>query len=397
MRYKELIASLSSSIRLFIATRKRIYFIGFFFTFLITLNEVAKLAHNNFQIFSYGSLDFWRGINPYSGWNHLSLLGKQLDLFLYGPVFSILFTPFTLLPWWLGPFCWNFFTYSLFYWSVFTLPDEYDFVKKKLIFFYPLLTLFCTLLSLQFNPVIASLFLFSFTLLEKNKGFWAVMLILLSTFTKVYGIFQLTMLLFYPKLRNNVLSGILIAIVLLFLPVINIPPTELVDYYQSWISTVTSHSDASRFFSIYRIVCTYFKTLEPYMGFLSLAIFIMILTFTIFRLRSFKESFFCRARFLGILMSWVILFGLSSEKHTYVIAMTGYIIWYLSSRPDRLDRVLLWANFLFLGIMPIDILFPYKISSFVLAKLHLGVIVFSITWFIMVYKTFFLFYKVDDN
>ena len=87
-------------------------------------------------------------------------------------------------------------------------------------------------------------------------------------------------------------------------------------------------------------------------------------------------------------MSWAILFGLSSERHTYVIAMVGYAIWYLNIVPTILDKVLLWLNFVLLAIFPIDIICPWAVSNFVLAKLNMGVIIFAITWGVMVYKTF---------
>jgi hypothetical protein len=370
-------------------TKKSVYCIGFIFAFLITLKEALRLSYNNFQIFSYGSLDFWIGINPYSDWNHLSILGKPLDVFLYGPLFSILFTPFALLPGRLGVFCWNTFTYTLFYFSVFTLPDQFGFAQKKFIFFFTVLLLFASLLSVQFNPVVASLFLFSFTLLEKKKGFWAVLLIFLSGFTKVYGIFQLAMLIFYPGFRKNALYALLIGIVFIFLPLVHIPLNELAAYYQSWIIAVMNHSEALRFYSIYRPVCLICNSIEPFMGLISLGVLLIILSFTLIKLKLFKDSFSQRAQFLGILMSWVILFGVSSERHTYVIAMVGYAIWYLSSNPTRLDKVLLWINFILLGILPIDIICPWIISNFILAKLNLGVIVFAITWGIMVFKTFF--------
>ena len=375
----------------------RIYLFGYFISFLIVLKEVSRLTHNNFQIFSYGSLDFWAGINPYINWDHLSLLREPLDLFLYGPLFSILFTPFALLPEMLGPFLWNLFTYSLFFLSVFTLPYKFDFSDKKFIFFFSALTLACTLLSVQYNPVIAALFLFSFTLLEKNKGFWAVLLILLSAFTKVYGIFQLSMLLFYPEFRKNILYALAIGMVLLFLPLVNMSYPELYDYYLSWIMTVTNHSDASRFYSIYRPLCIYFKSIEPYMGFISLGIFMLIFSYTLLKIKAFRESFRLRAQYLGIIMSWIILFGLSSERHTYVIALVGYAIWYLNIQAVKLDKILLWTNFVLLGIMPVDIICPPFISSLILGKLHLGVIVFAITWFIMVYKTFAIHLRKENK
>jgi hypothetical protein len=124
------------------------------------------------------------------------------------------------------------------------------------------------------------------------------------------------------------------------------------------------------------------------MGFISLGVLLVILSFTLLKLKLFKESFLHRAQFLGILMSWAILFGVSSERHTYVIAIVGYAIWYLSSNPTGLDKALLWINFILLGILPIDLLCPWIVSNFILAKLNLGVIVFTITWGIMVYKTF---------
>jgi hypothetical protein len=383
-----IINNLSSIIKKLTKTQISVYLSGFFIAFLVTLKEVAKLSYNNFQIFSHGSLDFWKGINPYSDWNHLSILGNPLDVFLYGPLFSILFTPFALLPGWLGVFCWNTFTYTLFFISVFTLPDQFSFVRKKFIFFFAVLLLFRTLLSVQFNPVVASLFLFSFTLLEKKRGFWAVLLILLSGFIKVYGIFQLAMLLFYPGFWKNALYAIIIGIVLLLLPMIQIPATELADYYQSWIVTVINQSDASRFFSIYRPICLFYKSIEPFIGIISLGVFFLILFFTLLKLKLFKESFLYRAQFLGIIMSWAILFGISSERHTYVIALVGYAIWYLCSTPARSDKVLLWMNFVLLGILPIDILCPWVISDFILAKLNLGIIVFAITWGNMVFKTY---------
>ena len=385
-----LINNLLTVIKKLTNNQRSVYLIGFFFTFLITLKEATRLSYNNFQIFSYGSLDFWKGLNPYSDWHHLSILGKPLDLFLYGPLFSILFTPFALLPGWFGVFCWNIFTYSLFFFSIFTLPDQFRFIKKKFIFFFAVLLLFCTLLSVQFNPVVAALFLFSFTLLEKKMGFWAVLLILLSGFIKVYGIFQLAMLLFYPRFWKNALYCILIGIVLILLPLIHIPASELVAYYQSWVVTVMNHSDASRFYSIYRPVCLLGKAIEPYMGLISIGILLVILIFTLLKLKLFKESFLLRVQFLGIIMSWAILFGLSSERHTYVIAVVGYAMWYLCITPTRLDKVLLWLNFILLAILPVDILCPWVISNFILAKLNMGVIIFSITWGTMGYKTLIL-------
>ncbi len=378
-----------SKIKNLIKSKRRIYLIGFSVVFLISLRQAIRLVYKNFQIFSFGSLDFWGDVNPYLNWHHLSILGKPLDVFLYTPLFSILFTPFALLPGWLGIFCWNLFGYTLFYFSVYTLPNKFNFSNKNFIFLISVLLLFNTINAIQFNPVVASLFLFSYTLLEKKHGFWAVLLILLSGFTKIYGIFQLVMLLFYPKFWKNALYAVLIGIVLLLIPLIHLSPNELVLYYKYWIETIIKHSSTPlRFHSIYRPIYLIFNSVEQIKTIITLGVFFIIFLFTILRLKLFKESLLHRAQFLGILMSWTILFGFGTELHTYVIAMVGYAVWYLSSIPTKLDKILLWVNFILLAILPIDLLFPRVISHFIITRLNIGVIVFSITWFIMVYKTF---------
>ncbi len=378
-----------SRLNILTGTEKKIYFIGLIIAILVTSNEVIRQIYNNFQIFSHGSLDFWNGINPYSDWNHLSILGRQLDVFIYGPLFSILFTPFTFLPGWAGVYCWNIFTYTLFYFSVFTLPDRFSFNTKRFFFFFSSLLLFNTLLSVQFNPVVAALFLFSFTLLEKNRGFWAVLLILVSGFTKVYGIFQIIMLLFYPGLRRNILNSVLIGAFLFLLPLVRIPVQELFDYYNSWIVLVTGHLEAFNKYSIYRPFLAMDDSIASIIGFISLGVFAVISVFTLIKLKVFRESFILRAEYLGILMSWVILFSAGSERHTYVVAAAGYAIWYSCIYPSRPEKILLWLNLLLLGVLPVDLFCPMAVSDVILAKLHLGVIVFSITWLIMVKRTFF--------
>ncbi|OAD44747.1 glycosyltransferase family 87 protein [Polaribacter atrinae] len=378
-------------------TTKSIFLFGAFFAFAITLKEVLNLSYNNFQIFSFGSIDFWNGVNPYSNWNHLNLRGTPLDLFLYLPLFSILFTPFTIAPSWIGAFLWNFFTYTMFYTSIFNLPEKYNFKDKKFIFFISSLLLFATLLSMQFNPLIAAIFLFSYSALEKDKPFLAVFLILISGFTKVYGIFQLSMLIFYPKFWKKVLYGFAIGIVFFLLPLLKLNFNQLIPYYESWVNTISGHTRMQDFYSIYRPIYDFFPDINQIGSIISLVILLTLFVFSLFKKDLFIKNFSKRAQYLGVLMSYSILFGVGSELHTYVIAMVGYAIWYLFSKKNKLDKILLWINFFLLVIFPIDIFCPVTISKFILGKLHLGIIIFFITWLIMVYKTMMHKKNISNN
>lgn len=367
-------------------SQKSIFLFGLFFALIITLKEVINLSYNNFQIFYFGSIDFWEDINPYSNWNHLNLKGNNLDVFIYLPLFSILFTPFTILPTHLGALCWNFFTYYLFFLAVFNLPNQFK--NKKFIFFISCLLLFATMLSMQFNPIVVALFLFSYIFLEKKQSFLAILLICISGFTKVYGIFQLSMLIFYSKFWKNFLYATFIAILLFFAPIIRFNFTELIMYYQSWIKAISEHSKMENYYSIYRVIYSITPKINFYASKISMVVLFLIFILAVLNIKKFKKSFALRAQYLGILMSYVILFGLSSELHTYVIAMVGYAIWYVYNKKNTLDTTLLWINFFLLAVFPIDILCPLVISKFVLGKLHLGVLLFFTTWLIMIYKTF---------
>jgi len=372
-------------------TPKSIFLFGLFFAFAVTLKEVNSSSYNNFLIILYSTFDFWQGIDPYADWHHLDLKGRPLGVFIYLPLFSVLFTPFMIFPAWLGAFLWNFFTYSLFYKSIFSLPEKYNFTAKKFVFFITCLLLFATMLSMQFNPIVAAIFLFSYTALEKKNYFLAILLISISGLTKVYGIIQFSMFLFYPKFWKNAIYSIVVMLVLAAVPLIRYTPTELLALLSSWKEAITFHSTKQGgFYSIYRPFFQISDSIGNYATLISAVIFLLIVGLLLLKLKDFKTSFLKRAEYLGILMSWAILFSVGSELHTYVIAMTGYAIWYVHNSTTKIDRILLWINFFLLAVFPIDILVPTFISNVVLGKLHLGIIVFSITWFIMVYKTFFL-------
>ena len=109
--------------------------IGFILTAALTFSEVARGRQYNFMIFSDATRDFWNGIIPYgAAWAE----EKGHDVFLYGPLFNILFSPFAYLPSWLAPFVWNLMNFTLYFISIFTLPDKYTKETKCKIFLYTL-------------------------------------------------------------------------------------------------------------------------------------------------------------------------------------------------------------------------------------------------------------------
>lgn len=367
----------------FFYNRRNLYLLGFAVAFVITLLEVMRGRHLNFLVFADSTLDFWRGVSPYA----TEWVARHVRFFLYAPPFSVLFTPFALLPAWLGPFAWNLFNYTLFFAAVFTLPERFTDRQKCRIFLFTLPILAQSLLSFQYNVPVAYLFLFAWSLLERGRGFWAVVLIMISGMTKIYGIFSLALLVCYPRFWRNAGYALVIGAALFALPLLRLAPEALLPYYGEWMDALTVHQAAKTYDSLFYArpfagwMLDHFRLLQ--VGSLAVLAALFLSSF-----RKWRSAAF-RAQALGILMGWVVLFSDSAEKHTYLIALTGFALWYWSRpRPTRADRVLLWSNFVLLGLVPIDLLCPVPVMEFLTRTLWLHVWVFCFTWLRMAFLTF---------
>ena len=340
----------------FFLNPRNLYILGMLLVLALTFSEVARGRHKNFMIFAESTKLFWQHIAPYG--ENWSQAAPHLDYFLYGPLFNILFAPFAYLPAWLGPFVWNLFNFSMWFAAIFTLPGRFTREEKCKSFLYTFLILACTQLSFQYNVAVGYMFLFAYSLLERDKGFWAVLLMMISGFTKVYGIFQLGLLLCYPHFWRNAAYALLIGAAFLVAPAVNMPFAELPDYYGQWITALAEHKDTRTWMNVF-----YLRPLGllPVRMWVQIGVLALLAAGLAANFRKWKQPFF-RLAALAVLMGYVILFSNSSEGHTYVITLIAYQFWYWSmKRGDALnlvDRIVYWATFIIVVVMPVDVLCP---------------------------------------
>ena len=368
----------SEAVGRFFLNRRNLFIIGFVLTAVLTFLEVSHGKQLNFFTFRNGTLDFWQGLDPY---------GKEKYDFLYGPIFAMLFLPFAWLGTTVGPFVWNLFNFSMFFWAVFTLPRLTEQQKCKSYLFTALI-LATTQMSMQFNPVVAYLFLFAFTLLENGRPREAVLLILVSGFCKIYGIFELGLLLCYPRFWRNAGFALAVSVLLVVLPAAVVGIDGLIPFYRRWVEVLGEHVDQFHFYAVFNLRPLH-DLLTPVMTQVQLgALAVLALLFGV-NYRRFGNFAF-RAGSVGVLMGWVILFSLSTEKHTYVIALTGFMLWYWAqNRRALIDRVLFWCNWILLVAVPVDLLCPSPLMHLLCDTLQLNIYCFTITWLRMIYVTFF--------
>lgn len=360
-------------------TFRNVFILGLVVCLATTAYDVAFDKQWNFFIFKLATLDFWNGVVPYG--EHWFRHGY--DYYLYSPIFNVLFTPFAYLPKPLGEFAWNLSNYVLLAYAIHSFPRITAQQKSyTLLFLLPILG--PALMSCQYNIMVAAMFVLAFSLLERNKPGWAILLMLVSGMTKIYGLSELSILVFYPRLWRNLGVALLWGVVLAALPLLRLSWAEYVDFAQRWVGVFAEHKASRRWETLFDMqfipMSAMRYTLMPYIQ----VGFFFVLSALVLAKRALWTQFSFRIGVVGLIMGWCILFGNSSETHTYLISVVGFLLWYhnLSDRPKTL-RVLYWAVLVVIALLPIDLLVPMSVWEFCYRVLDLNKWLMLFVWIYM--------------
>lgn len=365
-------------------TFRNVFILGLLAVIGVTFNELIREVQFNFNIFRDATLMFWQGESPYGDawWQ-----SGQLDYFLYPPFFNILFTPFAFLPTWIGAFAWNLTNYLLLVMAIRTFP-VIDMQAKAKALLYSLPIIAISFMSFQYNIAVLYLFLFAFTLLERDKAHWAVLLIMISAMTKVYGVLELSLLLFYPRFWRNMGYALLFGAIIFIIPLVAVPLKALIPLYQSMLAAITAHSldHHHHFESFFNIGIIFGNSTPSYIPYIQIAILGLMLGIAWIK-RSLWSSYNFRVAALAAVMGYCAIFGNSTEKHTFVIAIVGYLMWYWSLKERfLLDKVLYWANLVVLVLMPVDLICPPVVMKYFFNTLDLNQWIFLTIWLTIIYR-----------
>ena len=371
----------------FFTVSRNVYWLGFVIAVAASLIELLRGGAENYCVFRDATLQFWQGINPYTQ----EFVDVHHRYFIYSPIFCVLFAPFAFMPFYLGGLVWNLFGYTVFYFGVKNLPGVLS-AKAPLIMLYLLLTVAQSLFCFQFNLLVAAIFVWALVLLERDQAFWAILLIMISATTKIYGAVELALLLFYPRFWRNVGYVLLTGIGLLLLPALHGGVEGLLSGYQNWLAQLVSHQSTGIYYSFLFLPGIRSFAL-PYMRLFQVSVLLlMAIPFLLPILPPFKGkvevglSF--RIGLLAALMGYIVLFSEAAEYTTYTITMTGYALWYfLEDKRPLVDRILFWALFVLWCVMPIDLFCPSKLCNYIHSTLWIGVLTYTVAWVRMIYFT----------
>lgn len=301
----------------------------------------------------------------------------------YGPVFSVFFMPFAAFPNAIGFLLWNVFNCLMLFWALATLPVK----KHSLLYFIVIPCFVSASLSQQFNPAAGAFIILSYTLLNKHKGFWSAMLIMLGAFIKLYGIVGLAFFFFVKDKKRFVLYLLLWSLFFFVLPMLFSSPAFIVSSYKEWaVSLVHKNAnniaEASTDISIMGFVRAIFVAHAiPNSVFLLIGLGLFGLPYLNFK--AYKKQRF-QLYVLASVLLFPVLFSTGSEDCTYIIAATGVGLWHIYAQSDKLKRIVFIVIYIASCDFPL-LLFP-KIASAHPVLLSMMSVPFFVIWLLIIYE-----------
>jgi hypothetical protein len=213
--------------------------------------------------------------------------------------------------------------------------------------------------NLQSNNLILGLLLLGTAWLKKGNVFWAALMFSLAAYFKVYGAAAAIFFVFYPDKIKFLLSMSFWMILLAVLPLSVMSWPMLISENLRWLS-VAAESKLGQQVSVMGILASWLGinvsfTLVPAIGFV-----LFLLPFSQFK--KWQSAHF-QALMLAYLLLFIIIFNKMAESPTYVYAVAGVGIWFMSlQNRTRTDFILLALVIIFTSLSPSD-LFPRSLRD----------------------------------
>ncbi len=312
---------------------------------------------------------------------------EHWDLYKYTPSFSVLFAPFAVLPDLLGLTLWNLLNALLLFFAIKHLPGWLSENKKKFVLWFIVIELMTSIQNEQSNGLIAGLIIFAYVLLERKKILFATLLISIGIFIKPFGLVALPLLLLFPEKLKSILFTIGWSIILFFIPLLIVSYSQLIYLYGSWGNLLIADHSASVGLSVMGWLHTWFglaRSNTLYVTLLGVVLFCLPL----FRFKMFNNNIY-KLLLLSSILVWVIIFNHKAESPTFVIAIAGVALWYVSQQRNVINIGLLILAFIFASLSPTDI-FPRFIRNEYVNPYMLKAVPCILIWFKILYDQLFL-------
>ena len=341
---------------------------------------------NNFLIYR-GS--FWNAVRE---WNlYLPNPAEYGDSHHYGPLFSLLFSPFAIFPLKplnIGLLLWGIALTLFLYWAI--RHSQFNKRQQLFILWFCAHEMLTALFMQQFNIAIAATILLAYYLIEREKDFWAAFFIMLGTFVKIYSIVGLAFF-FFSKHKGRLIGGMLFwAVVFFLLPMPFFHGWDyIVEQYYNWYVSLAEKNALNAGSIMQNISFIGMTHRITGMQFNDLWLIIpgmVLFALPYLRFDQYKNMAFRQTLLASVLM-FIILFSTGSESSGYITPFIGIVIWYTAApwKRTRWDVFLLVIAFILSSMSPSD-LFPAYLRREYVHPYALKALPVTIIWLQLCYE-----------
>lgn len=315
--------------------------------------------------------------------------GEHLYQNHYGPTFGVLIAPFAMLPDPAGGALWVLTSAFLLFWAFQCLPFNHR--ERMVLMAIVLIEMTGSLQNLQFNTMLCAWVIFTWSFLRQGRVWPAAFLTGAGLLVKLYGILGLLFTPFTGKyLRMS--GAMIVAVLLLFaLPMTLSGLDFVVQSYFDWFERLvgknaeniqTNLTDGMQDLSamgMFRRMTGLYEVSN--LWFLLPAGMLMLLPLT---RRQMMQDTGYQLNYLAQLLIGMVVFSTSAESPTYVIAVTGFGIWFVGKlpKPGTLAWILLSLVVLLTILSPTDI-FPRALKKAFVNRYGLKALPCVAAWFVI--------------
>ena len=348
---------------------------------------VACTGYNNYLIFKASFFNLLQDADLYKLYPEV-----YWDLYKYSPTFALGMAPMAVLPDFFGLLFWNLLNAMVLFWALYRFPSGDQKINSFMLWFV-LIELVTSIQNSQSNGLIAGLTILAFSFLERKQIFWACLFIVLTVYIKIFGIVTFVLFLFYPEKIKFIAYTVFWTLLLFFLPLLVISPTQLQFLYASWGDLLQADHSASYGFSVMGWLHSWFGLDLPK----NVVVLVGVLLFCLplLRFKNYKDIGF-RLLMLCSAMLWVVIFNHKAESPTFIIAMSGVALWYFLQAPKIENTILVIAAFIFTSLSPTD-LFPSFIRNEWLVPYVFKAVFCILIWFKIIVDLFVRRYEIKKT
>ncbi len=292
----------------------------------------------------------------------------------YGPAFSLVIAPFALMPTYIGCFFWAIANAAALFVAIKLLPINQQ--QKIMVYWIAAIEMMTAIHSVQFNPMFTAFFIFAFVFTLRGKDWIATLFIALGFLTKIYGIAGLAFFFFSKNKTQFVVSFFVWIALIVAAPILYSSAEYITQTYEDWYYQIirrnqqnidNSRTAGMQDISVPGMIRRIFQYYGP-IDFPIIAIAGVLFGLPLLKQRNQAHPHF-KLYYLALVLISVVIFSSAAESPTFVIAVTGAAIWFVTSQQPfgQWEKAMLIVLFLLTILSPTDLIPRYIRINFILA------------------------------